>query len=373
MPPLAQLRAAVAHVLDVLGNHVNPRANPAAIGLELRPTGAPGPDAAAEARQRGAGAHKPGQEIFQLRELDLHLAFPRPRPPGEDVEDQLRAIDDFAADLLDLPSRRVSSSKITTPASVSAHAASVAIFPFQKRRGVGLGSLLWPAARRWRRRLGEPTELIERSLRPSRWARPAISRPAPRAWSFYARLTHACTVPRKSSCAHQLQRRSGHVDDGRRLTAARGHHRADRSGRRARAPPRRGLMKAARRSGLRSSPSVDAGTPGTDRARGCAGTRTPTRPVPPVTPASATGALEERQRTRPERLGQTSTDRRQRTEVARDLLEVGRDERQSLPDERPFTEQCATASARNGSAARPYKVSVGSATTPPAAITSAAT
>ncbi len=35
-----------------------------------------------------------------MRQLDLQLAFPRARPPREDVEDQLRAIDDLAIEPL---------------------------------------------------------------------------------------------------------------------------------------------------------------------------------------------------------------------------------------------------------------------------------
>ena len=50
---------------------------------------------------------QPRQQVLQLRELDLQLAFARPRAPREDVEDQLRAVDDLAADLLfDLPQLR---------------------------------------------------------------------------------------------------------------------------------------------------------------------------------------------------------------------------------------------------------------------------
>ena len=47
-----------------------------------------------------AGADQPRQQILQLRQLDLPLPFPRARAPREDVENQLRAIDDFATDPL---------------------------------------------------------------------------------------------------------------------------------------------------------------------------------------------------------------------------------------------------------------------------------
>ncbi len=105
--PLAQLRAPLPHLLDVFGDRVDARADAPAIGLELRFAGAPRADAAAEPRQRGARADQPRQQVLQLRELDLQLAFARPRAPREDVEDQLRAVDDLAADrLFDLPQLR---------------------------------------------------------------------------------------------------------------------------------------------------------------------------------------------------------------------------------------------------------------------------
>ena len=79
----------------------------AAVGFELGFAGAPRADAAAEPRQRGAGADQPRQQVLQLRELDLQLAFARARAPREDVEDELRAIDDLAADrLFDVPQLR---------------------------------------------------------------------------------------------------------------------------------------------------------------------------------------------------------------------------------------------------------------------------
>ena len=70
--------------------------NPAPIGLELRFARPPCADAASQARQRGARSDEPRQQVLELRELDLQLAFPRSRAPREDVEDELRAIDDLA-------------------------------------------------------------------------------------------------------------------------------------------------------------------------------------------------------------------------------------------------------------------------------------
>src|SRR5262249_20269687 len=99
MSALTQLRAAPPHLLDVCTDGVDARTDAAAIRFELRLTGTSRANTAAEPRQRLARADESGQEIFQLRELDLQLAFTSPRTPRKDVENQLRAIDDLAADL----------------------------------------------------------------------------------------------------------------------------------------------------------------------------------------------------------------------------------------------------------------------------------
>ena len=93
-PAIAQLRAARLDVGDLLADDAEAVADVPAIDFELRLTGAAGADAAAEPRQPVARADQPGHEVLELRELDLELAFARARPPREDVEDQLRAIDD---------------------------------------------------------------------------------------------------------------------------------------------------------------------------------------------------------------------------------------------------------------------------------------
>jgi hypothetical protein len=38
---------------------------------------------------------QPGQRVFQLRQLDLQARLHRPRPGGEDVEDQFAAVQDL--------------------------------------------------------------------------------------------------------------------------------------------------------------------------------------------------------------------------------------------------------------------------------------
>ena len=75
------------------------------------------------------------------------------------------------------------------------------------------------------------------------------------------------------------------------------------------------------------------------RATPCAGTRTPTRPVPPVTPrASAAGAGTSSVSGPGQNFSASrAAGRRQRTEPRRDLIGIGGDERQRAVGARPFT------------------------------------
>src|SRR5687767_3246571 len=66
------------------------------IRFELRFAGSSCADAAAETRERGVRPHETRHQVLELGELDLELAFARLRATREDVEDQLRAIDDLA-------------------------------------------------------------------------------------------------------------------------------------------------------------------------------------------------------------------------------------------------------------------------------------
>ena len=99
MPAIAQLRTPLPHLIDLPLNGLDAHADTAAIGFELRFAGAARADAAAETRQRGAGSGEPRQQVVELRQLDLPLAFARARAARKDVEDQLRAIDDLAIEL----------------------------------------------------------------------------------------------------------------------------------------------------------------------------------------------------------------------------------------------------------------------------------
>ena len=66
----------------------------AAVALELRLARAAGADAAAEALEVLPHAAHPRQVVLELGELDLELALGADGVLGEDVEDQLRAVDD---------------------------------------------------------------------------------------------------------------------------------------------------------------------------------------------------------------------------------------------------------------------------------------
>src|SRR5262249_14889332 len=163
--------APAANLLDVGADRVNARPDAAAIGLELRLAGTPRADSAAQSRQRVAGADQSRQQILQLRELDLELAFPRPRPPREDVEYQLRPIDDRAADLLlDLPQlrrRQLVVEDHDVDVGLGARGCERLHLPrAEERRWVRLGTLLQDAQGDvGARGLRQTGELVERSLR----------------------------------------------------------------------------------------------------------------------------------------------------------------------------------------------------------------
>src|SRR4030095_14364269 len=64
----------------------------ASVGLELRLTGSPHPDAAARLLEVRPHTRQARQHVLELRQLDLELGFPRSRSRRENVEDQLGAI-----------------------------------------------------------------------------------------------------------------------------------------------------------------------------------------------------------------------------------------------------------------------------------------
>ena len=87
-------------MIDLALQRVDAGADAPAVRLELGLARAARADAAAEARERGARSGEPRQQVLELRQLDLPLSFPRTCTAREDVEDQLRAIEDLALQLV---------------------------------------------------------------------------------------------------------------------------------------------------------------------------------------------------------------------------------------------------------------------------------
>ena len=71
-----------------------------AVLFELLLAGAADADAALVARQVGPHPLEPGQRVFELRQLDLEVGLVGPGVGGEDVEDDLGAVDDLDAERL---------------------------------------------------------------------------------------------------------------------------------------------------------------------------------------------------------------------------------------------------------------------------------
>ncbi len=58
----------------------------------------PQADAAGLPREVSPEPRQPRQQMLELRQLDLQLAFASAGAPGEDVEDQRRAVEDLAVE-----------------------------------------------------------------------------------------------------------------------------------------------------------------------------------------------------------------------------------------------------------------------------------
>jgi hypothetical protein len=78
--------------LDVVDTQVDL----AAIGLELRLARATGSYAAAKLRHGAPAFRQPWELVFQLRQFDLELTFTGLSMAGEDVEYELRSVNDVA-------------------------------------------------------------------------------------------------------------------------------------------------------------------------------------------------------------------------------------------------------------------------------------
>src|SRR2546423_1918867 len=84
--------------LDVLVQVADPMTDAAAVAFQLLLPGSPGTDTCAQSGEIPA-ALQPGQQVMQLRRLDLQAALLGASALGKDVEDQLGAFDDFDVEL----------------------------------------------------------------------------------------------------------------------------------------------------------------------------------------------------------------------------------------------------------------------------------
>ena len=82
------------HVLQLGLERLNLPPDDPAVGLELGFARAPETDTAADTGQVGPHPGQPGQQVLQLRQLDLQLGLVTAGPGGEDVEDDLRPVHD---------------------------------------------------------------------------------------------------------------------------------------------------------------------------------------------------------------------------------------------------------------------------------------
>src|SRR5262252_5783972 len=100
---LALLRADAADVLQLLLQVPHAARDFTAISFEFRFAGTTGADPAAELRHLHAMTHQPRHHVLQLCQFNLELAFSSSRVARENIEDELRTVDDAALnDLLNV-------------------------------------------------------------------------------------------------------------------------------------------------------------------------------------------------------------------------------------------------------------------------------
>src|SRR6266511_4773969 len=97
---LAASRTLLAEIDEPSLEERDPPASQAAVGLELALPRAAGSDAPAQPLEVLPQPPHARQVVLQLRELDLELALGADGVLGEDVEDQLRAVDDAGRELV---------------------------------------------------------------------------------------------------------------------------------------------------------------------------------------------------------------------------------------------------------------------------------
>ena len=97
----------LAHFLEVTLQAGNALLHAATVHLELGFAGAPRADAAGLARKVRPHAGQPREKILQLGQLDLQAPLAAAGAAGEDVEDELRAVENLArGDAFEVPPLR---------------------------------------------------------------------------------------------------------------------------------------------------------------------------------------------------------------------------------------------------------------------------
>ena len=95
--PLAALRASsAAHAFQLIVELLDAAIDPPAVRFQLRFTRTARADAAAQAGHFRAPSGEARQQIIQLRQLHLQLPFARPGAAGENIQDQLRPVQNLA-------------------------------------------------------------------------------------------------------------------------------------------------------------------------------------------------------------------------------------------------------------------------------------
>jgi hypothetical protein len=87
------------HAVQALLQLFDPRPQQAPVSFELRLTGTAQAYAAFLSLEMGPPTHQSRGQVFQLRQLDLQLAFMAASTLGEDIEDQARAVKYAATEL----------------------------------------------------------------------------------------------------------------------------------------------------------------------------------------------------------------------------------------------------------------------------------
>ena len=82
-------------VLEFPFEMCNAVSNSTSVRFQFGFTGPPRANSSAEARQVGAFSGESWQQVAQLSQLYLNFSLTTVRPSGEDIEDQLGAVDHF--------------------------------------------------------------------------------------------------------------------------------------------------------------------------------------------------------------------------------------------------------------------------------------